>query len=382
VADPAALLRAGRIAEADAAAAARLAANAGDPDALRISATVALWRNRSEEAARLLQRGRTLRPRDVRLAALHAEACRRLGRCREAADAFARTGRPARARQLASFGDTEPLQAEGATARLRLRQVDPLPLLDVVVQGRPVLALLDTGAADVIVDRALAAQLGLPDYGHEGGAFTGGGGRLGQSRLAALRLGDVLVRGLPASLLDVRRLLPPLDGQPLELIVGTDLLCRFGCVIDYAAAALVLGPPDAAAPQPGTRLPFWLMGDHLIVTHGRLNADRPRLFAVDTGVGGAAFAGPDAVLKAAGVPVPRRPLLGRGGPRPCPVDRLSLGPAERRGLQAFAGVFPTALPEALGVALDGLVGHDFLRGFRVGLDFTRMELTLAPPAGC
>ena len=206
------------------------------------------------------------------------------------------------------------------------------------------LALLDTGAADVIVDRTLAGRLGLPDYGDEGGAFTGGAGRLGHSRLAALALGDVLVREVPASLLDVRRLLPRLDGRPLELIIGTGVLSRFGCVIDYTAAAVVLGPPDAAPPLPGTRLPFWLMDDHLIVTHGRLNADRPRLFAVDTGVGGAAFAGPDAVLRAAGVPVPRRPLLGRGGPRPCPVDRLSLGPAERRGLQAFAGVFPRRCP--------------------------------------
>ena len=52
------MLRAGRIVDAEAAAAARLASDANDADALRVSGTVALWRNRSEEAARLLQRAR------------------------------------------------------------------------------------------------------------------------------------------------------------------------------------------------------------------------------------------------------------------------------------------------------------------------------------
>ena len=92
-------------------------------------------------------------------------------------------------------------------------------------------------------------------------------------------------------------------------------------------------------------MPFWMAGDHFIVTWGKVYQSQPLLFFVDTGLAGGGFVCPSSTLKDAGIKVPQGSEvegIGGGGTLkavalPCPFV-----PGRRRSptIQAYLGVFP------------------------------------------
>ena len=117
--------------------------------------------------------------------------------------------------------------------------------LTAVVNGRPARLFLDTGAGRTVFDAMRAARLDLPRLTEV--KCAGGLGAVGmatyQTTIECLVLGPLEIRNLAALLLDlahVNQALESRGGQPIDGVVGADLLESREAVIDYKHARLFL----------------------------------------------------------------------------------------------------------------------------------------------
>jgi len=80
--------------------------------------------------------------------------------------------------QMKAFGQERPYQVvwpQGATlAETPFAVTDPLPVISVELDGRPIYALIDTGADTFILDSEIAASMGIKPISSITGTFAGG----------------------------------------------------------------------------------------------------------------------------------------------------------------------------------------------------------------
>src|SRR5438045_6185015 len=66
------------------------------------------------------------------------------------------------------------LKGTGTSARIKFVKVDPLPLVNVCVNGgKEVTFSIDTGGSEVTLDTDFAEELGVPEFGAVQGTFSG-----------------------------------------------------------------------------------------------------------------------------------------------------------------------------------------------------------------
>lgn len=368
------------------------AARRGDPVVLRRRAQIALLENRLADARGLLERALEAAPGDSTTQALLARVCHRADDFPPAAKLYGELGRAALSAKLGSFGDRRPYRIVGDTTSVPFVQTDPLPLIQVRVNGsEPVYLLIDTGASDLVLDSTFAATIGARRFGNDTGTFAGGRrGTIQHGRVDSLSLAGITVHDLPVLIQDTRRYAGVARGLTVSGILGTSILRHFTSTLDYPHGRLFLAPRGRGAGPPagGTpiEMPFWMAGDHLMLARGTLAASPPLLWFVDTGLAGAAFTCPETTIRDAGLPIPGDAAFqgtGGGGSvkvRPFAVPKLTLGGAETSNLLGFLGPFPASLEHAQGFRIAGIVSHGFLRTYAMTLDFDRMRLTLVPVA--
>jgi hypothetical protein len=380
------LLRQGRFGEAEQAFSACVDARPRDPSALLGLGYLALLRNDLDEAERRLRAGLRRGRRRRTAEALLAELCYRRDDFEQAASLFRSAGRAAKARQLASFAGRRPndIAPDVRVTRIPFVKTDPLPVLELCIEGSERAPfLVDTGGGELILDRAFASSLGIPRFGSERSYF--GGGRhacFEYGSVEAVAFGDVVVRHLPVTVMDLEAAGRAVGAPELGGILGTVPLYHFRSTIDYPCGQLVLEPPAADHDAAGSALPFWLADDHFIVTRGAVNGGSETLFFVDTGLAGAGFTCPQSTLKDARIEL--RPELegegtGGGGSfnyTPFAVDELRLGDTSRQRIGGVTGAFPPQLEWELGFRIGGLVSHEFFRPYALTLDFAAMKLAL------
>ena len=405
-----ALFRAGRLPEATAAYEAALRDRPEDAAVLRRLGTLALYENRAEDAVRYLgealERSSTAARRWPASATTRAQlgmAHYRLDRFPEASREFAAAAGPlplgplgdlaGLARHLAAFGDEPPYRIEGPPlTRLDFVVTDPLPVVELSVNGgRPALFLIDTGAAETVLDEAFAAAAGAKMVAAMKGEYAGRRrARTGLGVVGSVEAADLRVAHVPIHTLDLGEF-RGFFGLDIKGIVGTRFLMHFLATIDYPAAALVLRR-DLPATRPARGIPFWLVETHLILARGRLNDLPPSFFWVDTGLAGSGFLASEAKLHAAGVRVDWSAAgLGPGGGGlvrevDVVIDALTLGEGNaairRDGLRGTVlEKAPSILGDRLGFEVGGLISHAFFRRHALTIDFANMTLRLDPPSG-
>ncbi len=114
-------------------------------------------------------------------------------------------------------------------------------LVSVSVNGRPVRAMLDTGASGALMSDAVAARLGVTADGRSV-RFGGVGVAVREAKLAhiaGLAIGGVSLRDVPVLVSPTVTGLP--DGA--EMLLGTALLGRVPVLISYRSRTLWLGGP-------------------------------------------------------------------------------------------------------------------------------------------
>lgn len=252
-------------------------------------------------------------------------------------------------------------------------------IVNVLVNGTPARALLDSGAQSSVVDRGLAARLGLPvsamapvlAYG------VSGAPQIGRSAALDLQAGALRLSGLRAAMLDLAPIASA-SGRPFDLIIGQDVLRTVIADVDFPRGRLAFHDARVRALPPGALAsPARTEGRDLLVP---ITVEaRPLEVVLDTGASGALALSP-ASAQALGLLDGRRvtsaPSITFGG--------LSQDRVVRARTLTFAGVEVADVrvhvySPAQGARVPaGLLGVEVLERFRVILDLGRGRLHLVP----
>ena len=294
---------------------------------------------------------------------------------------------------MKSFGDDAPYRVSwlaGDETRVPFVVTDPLPVIEVKVQGREVTALIDTGGDAFILDPEIAASLGIEVVASMTGMFAGGmEAEVGFGRAESLTLGGATLHSVPISILPTGGM--AIGGESIESIVGTGVLKQFLATLDYPNEGLVLRAPSGraasafrggAAGKVLDEVPFYLQSTHFLLARGSLNGVDDLLFHVDSGLAGTpAFCAPRQTLEYVGIPIPeieaREGNIGGGGgfaTGTFEIAELGLGELVQSDLVGDFGALPPQSYRMLGFIQDGLISHNFLKAYAWTLDFERMRM--------
>jgi hypothetical protein len=260
--------------------------------------------------------------------------------------------------------------------------------LEVKINNSEVLYfLLDTGASEVIINSETASRLGVEDFGDETGTYAGGKkAAFKHGSIDSLILGQLTVKNVPVNLLNTTKFSAAAGGRKVDGIIGTVLLYHFLSTIDYRKGELILRPQNTNLEEiPITSayysIPFWMSGDHIIVTWGIINNSEPMLLFLDTGAAGFGFLCPKSTIKTANINLPEDTTLGIGGGGkislvPFYCDEIRLGKLKQQNILSAFGPFPDVLEYGQGFHIGGLISHTFFRPYSLTLDFSKMKIYL------
>ena len=364
---------------------------------------IALLANRLDDAQKWLEKTIALRPNDTDAKVMLAELFYRRDDFQKAAASL--SGVEVRSNKLVieqyptlnvamleSFKGQTPyeLHGNGTSTRLKFVKTDPLPVVNVRVNGgKEVTFFIDTGGSEVTLDTDFARELGAPQFAAVQGTFSGGQHTEVQlGRIESLTVGDWTVKNVPTAMLPLRQLSKGFGVKQIDGIIGTTLFYHFLTTMDYPRGELVLHRKDAKSLEefkksPGKRVavPIWMASDHFMVGWGRVETLPPTLLFVDTGLMGAGVKLAESVIKEAGIKLEEnRAAEGAGGGGklrivPYTVHQLSFGDIKEENVQGvYDGPFPWE--NTFGFHLAGMVGHEFFRPYAVTFDFQNMQIFL------
>jgi tetratricopeptide (TPR) repeat protein len=358
---PGDLFAQGRFAEAAPAYEAAVARSPADAAALAGLARMRLFEGREADAIELARKALAVSPGDPVATSVVATA---------------------QARQAA----LRAYEIKGADAPVTIPFLitDPLPVVQVVVGGKPANLLLDTGGPGISIKQSLAEGLGLSVANAGEGVFAGGlRAPVRRTTVPELQVGPLRMSNVPAGVMPGEGLRLP--GVQIDGVIGTGFLMHFLSTIDYCRGALVLAPRassaafEARAKASGANVvPMWLAGDHFLFARARLNRAPEMLFSVDTGLAGGGLTAIKEALDAAGVTIDESKagtgIGGGGAVRVIPFAAdATLGTLTRTGVPGIYspdgspyGIFPFKVA--------GAVSHAFFRQSRVTFDFDAMKL--------
>ena len=257
-----------------------------------------------------------------------------------------------------------------------------LILLPVFVDGRgPYSFVLDTGATSTVVSNELADALALPRGETQDGRGATGKMTLMKSQLPSLTVGKETIESLPVSVTDLSFLGRAMGAQ-VDGALGHSFLRHFAMTLDYAANALTLrrsvGGTERVLDESEIAFRWPNAEDPLVVVPVFVNEKGPYDFALDTGASRTVIS--LGLAAEFGLTTEKISKLTAGGGNGTvsrvQLSSLAVGAARQENLAAAASDFLTQLNAELGSKLQGIVGYDFLRHYRVTLNYPRWVLSL------
>src|SRR5215468_1380674 len=206
------LFEKGKFAEAGKLYSEIVAQNPKDYSAILQLGRIALLSNRLDDAQKWLEKAITLQPENADPKIMLAEAFYQRDDFQRAAaslkgvdvssNKLIREQYPAlNVAMLESFkGQTlYELKGNGTSTRVKFVKTDPLPIVNVRVNGgKEVTFFIDTGGSVVTLDTEFAKELGVPQFGAMQGTFSGGQHADVQfGRIDSITLGDWTIKNLP-----------------------------------------------------------------------------------------------------------------------------------------------------------------------------------------
>ena len=233
----------------------------------------------------------------------------------------------------------------------------------------PLWCVLDSGAGSLaVIDRGTAEAIGVKASweGRSDGPKAERMTRDGRARAILVIAG--LNLGAPVVVIKPTR-------QPADCVIGMSLLSRYAVELDWEAIQVRLH--DAARFRysgPGDAIPFSLeprfsynpFADTILTVGGE---QIPARLGIDSGAGGCSAWLSKSFLD-------RHEVFDNvGASGSCTIAKLSIGP-----VSLMNPVLQLALKRGFGGASepDGLLGVDFLRRFKVFMDYTRLQIILEP----
>ena len=286
---------------------------------------------------------------------------------------------PPSRRQLVTF------PAGARSAELPVRFGRSHVIVRIVVAGRGLDFLLDTGASGIVIDETVAREVGLPFHGQHS-AVTAGRYTTARTVIPEIRVGDLVMKDVAA------QIVPQGWNESIGIktvgLLGFDFLAELGVSIDYEKGRVTVVPETAyvAPADPHTIVLDVRIGTGQPLTTAAINGVIGERFLLDTGGAGPllvydyfARRHPEAIIDAHGGGARTRPLhlYGIGGEvqtRPYQLASVKLGNVNFTDVLAYR----IASKGAYASATDAQIGPEFFKLFTLGLDYANNRVYLVP----
>ena len=259
----------------------------------------------------------------------------------------------------------------------------PLILLPVCVNGAgPFQFILDTGAGTSLLSPDLAKQLDVKVIGSKEGQTAAGKVSVSLARVDSLAVGETKLDEVDIGIVDLGHIGKTVGAQ-IDGDLGYNFLKHFRVTIDYRRSEIRLDDPyrvEDFGKVAQTEMPIRLASPTkpLILIDVYANGRGPFQFAIDTGTSTTAITlelARELAVDGASV----GPVTAGGGQVEVEAGNLKslqVGGARLDNLAVVVANFFEGLSNAVGAKLDGIVGYNFLRNYKVMIDYPNQLLTL------
>lgn len=283
---------------------------------------------------------------------------------------------------------TATLSPSSAKVKFRLAGgAQPLILLPVEVNGEgPFEFILDTGAGTSLLSPELGQKLGIKVIGSKEGQSAGGAVSVSLAKVDSLAVGSTKVDDVDVGLVDLSHVGRTI-GAKIDGDLGYNFLKHFRITLDYVRSEIRFDDPrrfELAGPSTAlTEVPMRLASPAkpLILVDVYANGRGPFQFAIDTGTSTTAIT-PELAqqLGVASSPIGAATTGGAHVDVTAGVlQSFQVGGARIQNATVVVADFFAMLSAAVGAKLDGIVGYNFLRNYKVALDYPNETLSLFTP---
>jgi predicted aspartyl protease len=279
---------------------------------------------------------------------------------------------------------TATVSATKAKVKFRLAGgAQPLIILPTRVNGAgPFDFILDTGAGTSLLSAELAQQLNVKVLGTKEGQSAGGKISVSLAKVDSLAVGQAKIDEVEVGIVDLSHITKAI-GTKVDGDVGYNFLKHFRVTIDYQTGEIRFDDPkrienfrrpsktEIAMRLASPAKPLLLLDVHA-------NGRGPFQFAIDTGTSTTAIA-PEVARQLEIEGSPMGPLSTGAAQVQVTAGRLKsfqVGDARVDDLVVVVADFFAMLSQAVGAKLDGIVGYNFLRNFRVVIDYPNEKFRL------
>lgn len=262
---------------------------------------------------------------------------------------------------------------------------NPLILIPTHVNDRgPYEFILDTGAGMSLLSPRVAGELKIAVTGAREGRGAGGRVQVSMARVASLAVGGARSGSMPIGITaDVDRIGAAV-GHRIDGDIGYDFLKAYRLTLDYRRRVVRLAQGSYEVAGAGSaahsEVRFQLAGavKPLVLVPAFVNGRGPHTFVLDTGASATVLS--PGLAAALGIETTAaEPMTGAGGMLQATTGRigsLTVGSAALQDVAVMVADFLAELGRVIGTPLDGVLGYNFLRQFRVTLDYPASTLWL------
>jgi predicted aspartyl protease len=283
---------------------------------------------------------------------------------------------------------TATLSPRSAKVKFRLAGgTQPLILLPVQVNGEgPFEFILDTGAGTSLLSSDLRQKLGIKILGSKEGQSAGGAVSVSLAKVRSLAVASAKLDNVDMGLVDLSHIGKTV-GARIDGDLGYNFLKHFRITLDYRKSEIRFEDPKrfelAGRSKSITEVTMRLASPAkpLILVDVHANGRGPFQFAIDTGTSTTAIT-PELAKQLGVVSSPIGAVTTGGGHVNVTAGVLQsfqLGGARIDSLAVIVADFFAMLSDALGAKLDGIVGYNFLRNYKVAFDYLNETLSLFNP---
>jgi predicted aspartyl protease len=276
------------------------------------------------------------------------------------------------------------LSASSTKLKFRLAGgAQPLILLPVLVNDEgPFDFILDTGAGTSLLSTELAKQLDLTVISSREGQTAGGKVSVSLAKVRSLAVGEVKLTDVDVGIVDLSQIGQAVNAK-IDGDLGYNFLKHFRITIDYRRGEIRFEDPvrrEYFGGSARTQIPMRLANPAkpLILVDVHANGKGPFQFAVDTGTSTTAIT-PELAQELGLASAPVGPVTTGGGQIAMTagtLDSFMVGAVRVDNMTVVAGDFFAMLSSAVGAKLDGIVGYNFLRNYKVVIDYPNEILRL------
>jgi len=259
----------------------------------------------------------------------------------------------------------------------------PLILLPVQVNGDgPFEFILDTGAGTSLLSSDLAKKLKIKIISTKEGQSAGGKISVSLAKVDSLAVGQAKLDDVDVGIVDLTHIGNTI-GTKIDGDIGYNFLKHFRITIDYHDCEIRLDEPrriQRLGRSSKAEVPMRLasLAKPLLLVDVHANGHGPFQFAIDTGTSTTAIA-PELAQHLGLKSSPVGPLTTGGAQVNVTAGTLESFKVGRAGVDDLVVVvadFFGTLSQAVGAKLDGIVGYNFLRNFRVVMDYPSEKFRL------